>query len=440
VLACAEDIAAPGKCPEFCPGTTIDIVDTILRSAIVRDSAYGRPIGYVPAHRSGVMLAADLPGLTLDSRAIFQTNAVQTRRVIQSSDTVTGPLRADSVFLIVRLLRRDTTATNLRLQFYHLRLGLDSTTTLAQLADSFNAAPFRTLRVDSLLAKPAAFDSTFSRPLRLDSTTRDRAGVDTVFGRVAYTIILKLDTLQLPFSAADSGKTAIGVRVTADSQASIALGASELGLGPSLTWFTRFDSLGTNIRVRLPPAGTAGAGAGGPFDSFVFTPPPAPLDSNLAVGGVPSARSLLRVDLPRHIRDSSQIVRATLILVPARPARGVPADSFFVHAFQASTDLGAKTPVFQSTSVHPDSTLVRIGATDTVRIEVTNFLRLWQADTTVPRAIVLKQAPVTPGVSGQSLFSEAATFAEIRFYSSRAAAFRPALHITYVPRFKFGVP
>jgi len=35
---------------------------------------------------------------------------------------------------------------------------------------------------------------------------------------------------------------------------------------------------------------------------------------------------------------------------------------------------------------------------------------------------------------------EAASFTEIRFYSSRAPAFRPALHVTYVKRFPFGTP
>src|SRR5947207_6255077 len=37
---------------------------------------------------------------------------------------------------------------------------------------------------------------------------------------------------------------------------------------------------------------------------------------SLAVGGVPSARSILRIAFPRFIRDSSQIIRGTLTLVP----------------------------------------------------------------------------------------------------------------------------
>jgi hypothetical protein len=35
---------------------------------------------------------------------------------------------------------------------------------------------------------------------------------------------------------------------------------------------------------------------------------------------------------------------------------------------------------------------------------------------------------------------EAASYTEIRFYSSRAPALRPALHVTYVKRFPFGLP
>src|SRR2546422_3641901 len=64
-----------------------------------------------------------------------------------------------------------------------------------------------------------------------------------------------------------------------------------------------------------------------PLFRSVFDPPTPPLDSTLAVGGAPSARSILRVVLPRAIRDSSQIIRATLILVPAVPVKGAPSDS-----------------------------------------------------------------------------------------------------------------
>jgi hypothetical protein len=63
-----------------------------------------------------------------------------------------------------------------------------------------------------------------------------------------------------------------------------------------------------------------------------------------------------------------------------------------------------------------------------VNIELTNLVRSWSLDTTLATAFVIGQVP------------EAASYSEIRFYSSRAAAFRPGLHVTYVKRFRFGNP
>ena len=65
---------------------------------------------------------------------------------------------------------------------------------------------------------------------------------------------------------------------------------------------------------------------------------------------------------------------------------------------------------------------------DTVAIELTDLIRAWAQDTTAPTAFFLAHVP------------EAASFTEIRFYSSRALAFRPALRVTYVKRFPFGTP
>jgi hypothetical protein len=159
----------------------------------------------------------------------------------------------------------------------------------------------------------------------------------------------------------------------------------------------------------------------------VFDPPTAPLDSNLAVGGVPAARSLLRVAMPSYLHDSVDVVRATVILVPVAAVPGVPSDSFTVLARAVLTDLGAKSPL-SSSSTNVGRVTIHTGVTDTVRIEMTDMVRAWVADTTRPTAFFLGQSP------------EATSFSQIRFFSSRTPAFRPALHVTYVKRFSFGAP
>src|SRR5205823_944357 len=82
--------------------------------------------------------------------------------------------------------------------------------------------------------------------------------------------------------------------------------------------YLRVDSAGT------PVARTPGPLSAPSFASFVSDPPPPPPDSTLAVGGVPSARSILRIAFPHFIRDSSQIIRGTLTLVPVAPVQGAP--------------------------------------------------------------------------------------------------------------------
>jgi len=331
-------------------------------------------------------------------------------------DTTTGAIvGVDSLRLTVTITRRDTSAHNLTLVYYRLPLDLDSTKTFADLAGAWTTADsLRSLNVDSVYALAGHVDL-----LRGDSVF-----VDTLTNRV--TVIAKLDSAMAPYVVADSGKAAFGIRVVADSRASIALGSVEAGLGPLLTWFAEADSVAKDT---VPRSSTVGVR----FDSFVFdllSPSvDTTLDSTLAVGGMPVARSIMRFALPRLIRDSVQISRATLVLVTARPPEGVPADSFTLSAHGVLADFSAKSPLSPDPS-RVATTRVHIGIArgDTVRIEMADILRSWQVDTLAPTTLALRQVP------------EGTEFPEIRFEPSTNVALAPALHVTYVKRFPFGKP
>ncbi len=403
VAACVERLAAPGNCPDFCPSGQITIVDTLLTSSIHRDSSYR---GYVLAYQSALMLAAHLPGATdtLDGRPIFRINGYGARIRLTAADTSTGAiLGADSARLQLYVVRRDSATHNLRLQLYRLPITIDTGTTFGALVAPFTDSLVRTVNIDTLLAQPG----------RKDSVTGDSVVVDSANHR--FVLSLKLDTAAARYIPTDSGTVSYGIRIAADTLASIAFG--KVSLGPTLQWYLRVDSLGTPV-ARKP-------GVLGAFATFVFAPPPVAIDSTLAVGGVPSAHSVLRVTLPKVIRDSSQIIRATLYLVPAVPARGTPADSFVIEARTVLADFGAKSPI---DLLLGDSAMIHPGATDTVKIEVTNLVQQWSADSTRPTVLVLRPE------------REAQLFGEIRFYPSVATAFRPTLQITFVRRFPFGVP
>jgi hypothetical protein len=402
--ACVEQVAAPGSCPAFCPTGAITIVDTLLTTAIAQDSAFR---GYVRPHQASVMLAATLPGI-VDGRALFTFAGLGSRFRLTTTDTSTGAItRADSARLLLEVTRRDSGAHNLTLRLFRMPVTMDSTTTFDSLAPRF---------ADSLVVHTVNLDTLLARPGRKDSISGDSVSVDTV--NHLLVLSLKLDSTGARYVRADSGAAAYGVRVAADARASIAIGKGSIG--PSIVWYFRVDSVGKPV-ARTPGARPAG------FQSFVFTPPAPPIDSTLAVGGVPSARSILRVAFPRFIRDSSQIIRGTLVLVPAVPARGAPVDSFTVEAHTVLADFGAKSPIALD-ATRTDTTVIRVGATDTVKIEVTNLLQFWAADSTRPPSIVLRAK------------AEGTSFAEIRFYPSKAQAFRPRLQVTFVRRFPFGAP
>ena len=422
--ACTEEATAPGDCPNFCPGGQIVIHDTIFTDIIERDSSFS---GYVAAFHAAAAAAADLPGV--ESRPFFLLRAMITRVQPRAADTTTVPIAIDSARLRLSIVRRDKNATNLRLRLFQLPLTVDSTSDFASLDPYFSGPVVDSVNVSDLLARPAIGDTATVR-IWGDSIRTDSAGHVLQISRAdsALHLFFSLDTLQAPFSEPDSGKLAFGVEVAADSLASILIGTNEsVSNGAVIKWFYHYsvpdtlpapDSVAHDSSARAPS-----------FDGFVFNPPTAPLDSNLAVGGIPSARSLLRVAIPAFLHDSIDVVRATAILVPVAAVQGTPIDSFIIRARPVLTDLGGKSPLSTATSdwahvvIHTGS-----GSPDTVRIELTNMVRTWVADTTRPTAFFLNQLP------------EATSFTEIRFYASRNPAFRPALQVTYVKRFPFGAP
>jgi len=409
VLAgCVDRATAPGVCPTFCPSGTIDVVDTVLAASVARDSTFR---GYVLPYQAVAMTASDVPGV-VDSRVVFVTTALPASVALNSADTTTSPLvGTDSAKITFTVLRRDTAAHNQTLTLYRLPVTIDSNTTFGDVAGAFAGSPLRTVNLDSLLAKPNG----------VDVTTGDSAGIDTTSKQLKVT--LKLDSLEATYVPGDSGKLGIGVRVGADAPTSISCCTRENACGAAIAWFMKVDSIkgADTTLVHKPYAGVS------LFDTFLFDPPPAPLDSTLVVGGAPSARSIMRITLPRGIRDSSQIIRATLLLLPAVPARGAPADSFVVEAHTVAADFGAKSPLVLD-ATRTDTTRIHVGATDTLRIEVTNLMQFWVADSTRPEVLMLRSQ------------EEAARPTEIRFYPSAATPYRPALRITYARRFPFGVP
>jgi hypothetical protein len=455
--ACVEEPTSPARCPEFCPGNKLVAVESLFTDAISRDSTFR---GYVaPAHAGFLPLTAEGG---IDSRSITQMNVFAPRTQIDSSDTTTGVKVIDSMKLLVRFLRPDTASHNLRLSFYQLPDSIDSTTTLADLAASFAAPPLRVVNVDSLLGQASRRDSVMGDTVLTNGATDTNTVITSSTAHIV-TLRLKFDSAHAPFNAADSGRLSLGVVVSADNRPTVLLGSGETGLGLGASWFYRVDSAGKLIRPdsifykcgdsskpctkpQHPPDSVV---TNTNFDTFLYTAPTLPPDSNLLIGGTPSQRALLRINFPKQIRDSSQVLRAELFLIPAPGAPVVMGDSLLIVVNRVFADFGLKSPLDADTAIQGTSQPFAGNPTDTVRIELTPLFRAWVSDTTLPTSVFVRLMSLrrfqasTAGLvdtTGRSSSLEGATFTTLRFYASRTAAFRPVIKLTYVPRIKLGIP
>jgi hypothetical protein len=164
------------------------------------------------------------------------------------------------------------------------------------------------------------------------------------------------------------------------------------------------------------------------FNTYVLESPATPDPDLLTVGGEPSSRALIRFDLPPAIEDSADVVRATLELVPDAPVLGLRTDPPLLQARALFADLGAKSPVVADERFIASDT-ISVGSADTVRLDVTAIVQLWQAVDERPEAFFL------------ALLPEAASFSRPVFGSTRSGTPGPArLRLTYLKPFSFETP
>lgn len=377
LAACEESIVAPGACPEYCPTGQIEVLDSVYVTAVGRDSTFR---GYLKAYQAPDLEVVS-EGDPAESRGLI--------RFLPLNDTVfdeTGshPVASiDSFSVSLRLRERPATVEGLRLVLHRLPETVDSLTTWDDVAPYFD---------DSTIV------ATYAIPDTVES------------GDLA--IVFPADSL--PGFLGGSMVAAFGLVLRADSGAFVRLGTREVSQSARITVYVQAES-GDSL-VERTDARLAG------LDTYVMAPRPDAGPDVLTVGGLPSARSLLRIALPPRVADSSQVVRATLLLVPTAPAVAAPRDTIRLRADPLTADVGAKSPIFLSAdTVTQGSVLIPPAWTDTVRLDITQLVRGWQNDSTFPRSLMLRVVP------------EAGTVAELRFGSSRSAAGMPSLQLTYVP-------
>ena len=387
ITGCQERLTAPAECPELCPGGQSRVFDTVITPLANSDTSY---LGYVARSAAGALLVSNgLPAS--EDRAVYRFNARPDS--IEVRDTLRA-YTVDSALLALNLVARDTLVNGLKLYLYRIDSAVD-------IDDTFTS-------IDQQLVPTAIIDS-IEVP-------------DSVNSGLVQTVLRGADVAKVALPTGTGGVLAIGVAVAADQPSGVRIGASAAGTGATFVSYVTLDVPDTGS-VRRQSVTRAPA-----FNAFVTESPLVPEDALLTVGGEPSSRALLRFDLPEDIEDSATIVRATLELVPRSPMLGLPADPALLQAKALLADLGAKSPVTTDERFISADTL-SVGSADTVRLDMTPIVRLWQAASERPEAVFL------------SLLPEGASFTRPVFGSTRSGTVgAPRLRITYLKPFPFETP
>ncbi len=393
VLACSEQLSAPGQCPELCPGEDIQVVDTVLTGIVASDSSFR---GFLDPRQTPMLVVADDDSAR--SVAIMRFFP-RPSRIFVPNDTTGYPPRVDSVHLVLRLLVRDTAAKNLRVLIYRVPRTIDTTTTFAGI-----------------------------QPYFADSTLVDSILVDSVLGDTATngTITYRVPAARVEPDTVDSGMVALGLDVRADRKTTVTFETSgaQVGSPPHLRYFVTAATAPPpqdSVQRVLDQTPT--------FDTFLQAQVPGtPPATAITIGNLPSARAIVRFTLPRAIVESATVVRATLLLTPLRPATGRPGERFAIEALAVLRDFSGKSVLFLDEATRGLG-VVTTGSTDTIPIEIGPIVRFWRvAGDSVPRAIILRN------------LDESVTLGEIQVGRGNAGALAPRLRLTYVPRYRFGVP
>jgi hypothetical protein len=396
LAGCQEKLTSPGDCPALCPGGEPQVFDEVFTAIAAADSSFR---GYVQPFAAPALLVSNgLQGS--EERGVI--------RFVQRADSVAvrDTLRAytiDSVAFGLTLIARDTTLTGLQIQLYRVPASIDSTTTFASVDPSFVPG--------NLVTTIAVPDSVKSGPIR--------------------TVVQGADLARVQIAPADSGVLALGIRIDSPAPTGVRLGSLHGGAPAAFATYATLDVPDTGAAklrtLTLTPL----------FNSSLLAISVADDSTLLAVGGAPSARALLRFDLPPRILDSATVVRATLELTPVAPITGLPTDPARLQARAVLADLGAKSPLSSAAGRVPADTL-ESATSGIVALEAVRLVELWLGASTSPTALMLSLAPL----EGGNLFLEGGSFLQPVFYSTRAADpnLRPRLRISYLRSFPFENP
>jgi hypothetical protein len=408
LAACDEKLEAGAACPALCPQQAIGVRDTTMFAVGLDTSIRGYPpIGEEPR----LVLAA--MGDTFDARAIVRFDSLPRSFFHKGGDSlITEVLDAR---LALHLAAVDTLSTTpVTFEVYDVDVADD--TAAAVLLPAFRPDRFLGSTTVVLSDTSVRSDSSFNIPL--DSAK--------ILARI------QADT-SVPH------RLRIGIRVTsaASVQAQIYTTNATVDFAAHLSFLPSADTGVSRIEitpVSKTPTSFGQLAADLSDFQLVAKQPPLPGVDILRVGGVPGWRVYFRFDIPDEIIDSSNVVRATLLITQhANPSLPEARDSlafapYAVTSAAAVTDI-ARALTFITGAL--DSISVAPADGGLISIEVIGIVGHWR-NTTIDR---------TPRAIALSAALEGARPWQIEFFSNEAPdAVRPRLRLSYIPKAGRGLP
>ena len=375
LTGCQEKLGTPTDCPELCPGTSLTIRDTVLIAKVGLDSTF---TGYQRADQVGALLVSS--GLAAGEARSFAVFPARSDTVFV--DATPQSYTVDSVAFVVQLIARDTAVHNLRLVLHRVAVTVDTSTSFADL--------------DAQLTPASLIDSV------LVSDTLKSGAINIIVKGAALSRLVPFD--------GDSGKLAIGIRVSAPAATGVRLGAVGSSVSPPL--FTTYAKANVADTAKQRSVITLNAN----LSNYAIDQPPIADPRDLFLGGRSGSRTLLRFELPKLLKDSAAVVRATLELTPRGPIKGLPNDPGELQVRGVLVDLGAKSLAISTVSA---VAALAAGATAVQSIDLRDVVTTWLGPNGTPASVLLGLAP------------EGGTFARPEFFSTESGAFAPRLRITY---------
>jgi hypothetical protein len=415
IAACSEKLEGGASCPLLCPQQAAALQDTILDAVAFDTTVNGLPS--IGAERF-LMLASH--GDTLDTRVIVRFDTLpQTFTKSDGSDSLIA--RLDSALLVVPILKPDSTHVptgRITIEAYDVDSTPPDSITLP--TDTVTSVLASLFRPDRLIGS-----KTFLPESLLDTLTIP-ISTDTVLARVLTGRHLR-----------------VGFRLVtaAGSGYDLGIGSTQTSFPVTLRMRASKDTAAQPVLVT--PLSQTPIGQdflSGPLADYSIavrgtTVTPATL---IAVGGVPSRRTLLRFNLPSRLIDSTTIVRAELILTQVPNRRVASRDSIFVFpaAVLAQSSVSDVRSLLNFVGFEGqfglDSLRMAPGDSGQRAFQIVSLVRTWRGVSSAisPREIALRSSVESQGPG------------EVDFFSSEAAlaSLRPRLRITFVPTTLFGLP